>query len=354
MNKPIISIWGIGPAYRNRVKYNIREAINSGYNGILDYTILTDLPEDFDDLLKETDKIKAVIDIHQARAEYPWSIDTEFIPSPTKDEIQYGKEYAEGVAKDTLFSYSLHRFSFPTISKLGYNKVIFCDCDVKINYDKIVNGEMSEEEFWAEFDTPINSMKGCYYEKIHSSYSPHNENEFVFNISWATGYSTSIYATSTSSIHLYKLKEKYNKEINCLLSEVEITEGPFRFYNFESPSKLLEYFKVWNDTVEISLTDKDLRTFNRCGGYNMCDYFIVSVCNIFNGIKVLNFPEKVYSLRIFFEDRYSVPPYTAPGSGGIPFIPGESIEDFYNKNTELKNKLEKDNMWPYVNMGVKD
>ncbi len=37
----------------------------------------------------------------------------------------------------------------------------------KTLYDKIVSGELTEEQFWDEFNTPVNSMKGCVAETVH-------------------------------------------------------------------------------------------------------------------------------------------------------------------------------------------
>ena len=113
----------------------------------MDYVILTDYPEDFTEFAEQTGKIKAIVDIHEARQEYEWSKELEVIPSITTDPKQYGEEYKSALSSGRLFSYSLHRFSFPTIAKLGYNKIVFMDGDVKIRYDKIVSGELTEEQF---------------------------------------------------------------------------------------------------------------------------------------------------------------------------------------------------------------
>jgi hypothetical protein len=348
MEKPVISLWGFGPSYRKRVKLNILEAINSGYDNTMDYIVLTDYPEDFIEFAEQTGKIKAIVDINEVRKEYDWSKEVEFIPPSAIDEIAYGREYNEALANRKLFSYSLHRFSFPTFAKLGYNKIVFMDGDVKIRYDKIVNGELTEEQFWAEFDTPANSMKGCVYEKIQTEADPDNSRKLLFKWSNALGTSQSLGALSVSSI---VLNELYNQKFICktpIVTELEITEGPFRYYHFESSEKVQEYFETWNESIKICFTQPFLMQYQQCGGYMTCDYIPIGVTNIFHNMQVLNFPNTVYARQIHYTDRYFLPmPGGAPGLG-TPFIPGKTEEDFLKKNKKLKKIMEQRNAWPHT------
>ncbi len=96
-----------------------------GYDNIMNYVVLTDYPEDFTEFAEQTGKIKAIIDINKAREPYPWSPELEHIPSASTDEKEYGKQYVKNMSQGKMFSYSLHRFSFPTIAELGYNKIVF-------------------------------------------------------------------------------------------------------------------------------------------------------------------------------------------------------------------------------------
>ena len=165
MNKPIVATWGTGPTYRNRIKHNIQKAIDTGYDNIMNYIILTDYPEEFDDFRKSNNKIIDILDIHKIRKNHPWSEKHEYIPLG-KDEKSYGEDYWNSKhKKNKNFSYGLNRFSLPAIAELGFNKFLMCDCDVDIRYDKIIKNECSEEDFWKEFDTPVNSMKGCDLEE---------------------------------------------------------------------------------------------------------------------------------------------------------------------------------------------
>ena len=69
MNKDIIiSTWGFGPTYRNRIKFQIEEALKSGYNPLMKYIILTDHVNDFAGLDQSMrDMIVDVVDIEDLR-----------------------------------------------------------------------------------------------------------------------------------------------------------------------------------------------------------------------------------------------------------------------------------------------
>jgi hypothetical protein len=341
MDKPIISLWGLGPSYRRRVKLNILDAISMGYSNIMDYVILTDYPEDFIELSEQTNKIKAIIDINKVRELYPWSIELEHIPTSSTNEKEYGEQYINNLQYGKMFSYSLHRFSFPTISQLGYNKIVFMDGDVKIRYDKIVSGELTEEQFWEEFNTPVNSMKGCVAENVYI-----DENTLQFNRSQAMGWDQSMLALQACSIIYHELCKKHNTHRYYLIQNLPITEGPFRYYHLKSPDKVKEVFDIWNDCIEITLSNPNLKSCQYCGGYMLCDYMPVATSNLYCGIQVLNFPNTVYNRQIHFEDRYFIPP-GVPGFGGN-FNVGENLEDFMEKNKELKKMMDHHKAWPHT------
>lgn len=342
MEKPIISTWGIGPSYRKRVKLNILDAMNSGYENTMDYIVLTDCPEDFEEFAKQTGKIKAIIDIHEEREKYPWSKELEYIPQSKNDEKDYGKEYLNNLSQDKLFSYSLHRFSFPTLAKLGYTKVVFMDSDVKIKYEKI-GKDMTEEEFWEEFNTPQNSMKGFVAETVQIDPA----NNFTLRLARAMGSFQSMMSLQICSIVLYQMFKDKNINRPFLVDKFSICEGPFRYYHFSSPEKLQECFEAWNEAIRIIFSNHFMRHYQQCGGYMLCDYMPVAIANIFSDIQVLNFPNRVYNVHIHFEDRYFLPiGQGAPGLG-IQFSPAETQEEFMERNKEVKKILDDRNAWPH-------
>ena len=341
MDKPIVSLWGFGPSYRNRVKLNILDAMSMGYDNIMDYVVLTDYPEDFVEFAEQTGKIKAIININEARKDYPWSTELEHIPASATDSKAYGEEYMNNLTENKHFSYSLHRFSFPTISKLGYNKIVFMDGDVKIRYDKIVSGEVTEEQFWAEFDTPTNSMKGCVAETGYI-----DKQTFQFTWMRAMGFDQSLVAFQLCSILLHELHKLYESNGYPLVTNLSITEGPFRYYHLESPQRVKELFDVWNECIRMIMSNQYFKNCQQCGGYMLCDYMPIATANIYCGIQVLNFPNTIYNRQIHFEDRYFLPP-GVPGFGG-QFKEASSTEEFLEKNKELKQMMDQHKAWPHT------
>jgi len=339
MNKPIISTWGLGPSYRDRVKHNLLKSLETGYGNTMDYIILTDVPEDFDELRSKTNKIIDVIDIHKVREQYPHSKEIEYIPL---DQENYGKEYRDLMSVGKDFSYSLHRFSLPRIAELGYTKFVFQDPDVDIRYDKIVSGEITEELFWEQFNTPEDSMKGCHKEYVGVEPMPGPEYKLI--TAAAIGHSSES-ALQLSSILAYELGKKYLTNKSSIILKLDITEGPFRYYNFSSIDKLKTYFNTWNDAIYLSLSNKVFKNCNGCGGYMICDYIPVGISNYLNDIKVLNFDPQFYKVNIYFTDRYFMP-RIYNFSDGTSLIPSDTLEEFYLKNIEQIKKLKQENRWP--------
>lgn len=344
MNKPIISIWGFGPSYRRRVKLNILEALQSGYDvdKMMDYVILTDYPDDFNDLLS-TNKIKAVVNVHDVRLKHTWSISKEPIPSAATDEKAYGEEYKRNMSEHKFFNYSLHRFSLPTIAELGYTKIVMIDGDVRIKYSEI-GKTITEDAFWREFETPMNSMKACHKETIKIYNSPDG---YKIQPACAVGYDNSTTALQMASIMTHKLMEKYGyNHLTPAITNLDITEGPFKYFNFESPTKVMAFFNAWNSNVEVSLTSYHHIICETCGGYMLCDYLPVAAANYYNKMQVLDFPKTVYSVRIIYEDRYFLPPIIAGRSKY--FEVAETQEEFFKKNEEIITVLKNEKAWPNV------
>jgi hypothetical protein len=335
MNKPIVVTWGLGPSYRERVKHNFLKSLETGYNNTMDYLILTDVPEDFDELRASTNKIIDVINIHEVREQYPWSKEIEFIPT---NQEKYGEEYIKNYSTGKQFSYSLNRFSLPRIAELGYTKFVMHDPDSDIRYDKIVSGEITEEEFWNQFDTPVNSMKGCHMEYV--GIDPGD----VFLSSAAIG-PNSKGTLQMSSILVDRLNQKFNNNKNAIIEKLYITEGPFRYYNFESPEKVKEYFNIWNESINISFSDLQFKRCSECGGYMLCDYIPVGVSNYYCNIEVLHFDPLYYNVNIYFTDRYFMPK-VINFDDGTHLTSASTLEEFYQINTKQIEILKQQNQWP--------
>lgn len=337
--KPIIATWGIGPSYRKRVKQHIIDSVESGYDNIMEYSILTDYPEDFDDISKETGKIKFLTNIHEVRKNFQWSIDREHIPN-FLDYENYGKQYVENNRNNKHFSYGLHRYALPDLAAKGYTKILFIDPDMKINYEKI-NVEFSEEEFWSEFNTPINSVKGCVAETIAiKDYS-------TLQVSRCMGHNISIYALQICTAVLLQLDKIFNENKFRVLTSFDLTEGPFRFYNFRTSDDVTKYFQYWEESQKIIMTNDELIKYLSCGGYMYCDYLPVACANISLGLSIENFSNIIYDIAVHYEDRYFLPRNT-DATLGLPINPAENLDEFLSINKETLETCTKAGAWPNI------
>lgn len=345
MKKPVICTWALGPSYRNRLNQNVNDAINSGYSDICEYIILTDKPSDFDEIRLKTSKIIDVINIHEVRKDYPWSIKVEPVP---EDPDNYGKIWRENYDKGLYMHYSTHRFSFPRISELGYTKFFFCDPDVWLRYDKIVNGIVKEEDFWGELDTPTHSMKGGDAEIVEIKIA-----DSSFHYSPCAGY-VNYAALQAASIGIDRLNNKYGTDVQPFVNQLAITEGPTRLYHFNTPEDVKKYFEIWNDVVHMWMVNTSTsikEQVHACGGYVWCDYITVATVNRYLGINVKGFskPPASHEVRIYWEDRYFMPkPINFKHHNG--FQGADTIEEWFQINKEIIDDLEstEHSPWPYM------
>ena len=294
MENIIVTTWGLGASYRKRVIHNIQKAIDTKYDNILSYIILTDKPSDFYELQDKTKKIIDVVDFHMMRKKYsPWSEEYEYVPKEIDDESKFGIDYRESNTQGKKFSYALHRFSLPRISELGYNRFLHCDCDTDIRYDKIVNGEVTEEEFWNEFDTPVNTMKGCDLE--------HRKMETEGRDCWAN---IMILMGNILRFGMSIRHPEYMDNLYCLKIDHIQTEGPFRYYNLENSSMVYQYFLFWDEISQMTLTHPYLKLGVGGSGYMYIDNVMCTVTNDMLGITPLNFDKKWHTVNIYNADRY--------------------------------------------------
>lgn len=341
-DRPIISTWGFGPSYRRRIKEQIKQAINSGYDKIMHYSILTDDIDDFAELADSTGIIVSLTNIHDIRKEFEWSVEYEHIPN-SNDYENYGKEYVENLKVQKYFSYGLHRYNLLTLAKLGYTKILFMDSDQKINYEKI-GTQFTEEQFWSEFDTPVNSMKGCVAERVGLL---DNKETFATEFHWSRcmGVAVSKYALQLLSIVTYKLEELYNRNRFHLIQNYVQTEGPFRYYHFESAEKVKEYFDYWESAQKIIMTEPHLIGMLLSGGYMYCDYLPVSSANLYSKLTVLNFNNIIYDAQVYYEDRYFLPRFE-DAALHIALTPANSVDEFFEKNEEALKQCLEHKVWP--------
>jgi hypothetical protein len=326
--------WGIGPSYRKRLKKTIETDIATGYDKTLDYIILTDVPEDFYELRDRTKKIIDIVDIHKEREAYPWSIECEYIPT---NQETYGDDYRDNVVKfNKNFTHALERFSIPRVLELGYKKFVMFDPDTLIKYEKIVNGEISEEDFWKKFDCPINTMKGPWKEVIEIT-----ENKPFVN-SRAIGES-SLKIFQFLSLIIVELNKKYNKNLHPLQTKFELTESCLKVFHFESIEFGKQWFEVLNDVAKMCYcTDSyDFRYMSGCGGHMLADFIPYHTANMYMGVEILDFYPDIWWTHIFGDDRYFL-----PKDNRLKIASNQ--EEFYEINKDTIEKLKNNHQWPIL------
>lgn len=337
MERPVILIWGIGPTYRRRIIHNIQKAINTGYGLTMDYIVLTDHVDDFYSLPREIqNKIISVVDINRLREPWPWSSEEEMVPKGISEE-EYANNYLAGARNSKMFSYGLHRFSLLEAGRLGINRFVLQDNDVDIRYDKIVSGKISEDDFWGQFDTPINSMKGCHKETIFT------DNTGALMVSNAIGHN-SHEAFNVSRIIFDSLNSKYGLNKNGDPDFFEVTEGPFRYYNFPSSYDVIKYFDVWNHAIMMVYQHEYIKKNMGGGGYMLCDFIPVGIANRYMGLQVLDFPNEYFTTNIYYADRYFMPRGTH-FTDKLYFKPALTVKEFYEVNADLINWFKGRNDW---------
>jgi len=323
--KVLVSIWGVGPSYRNRVKSTIQKAINTGYPHILPYIILTDVPSDFYELQDKTDKIIDIVDIHTEREKYsPWSKEVEYLCQERCDEQKYGEEFLQAWEVGKRFSYATHRFAFPRIAELGFSRFLHCDSDVDIRYDKVVNGELSEEEFWEQFNTPVNSMKGLDLEQRN------------LDGGGGTYFNVSIIAGNILRYEIERLHPEYN-HLYCFCITHTQTECGFRYYHLSDTLLIWKYFELWDEIAYIMLHHRILKQALGAGGYVYIDNIMHTVLSDIFKMEMLNFGKEYYYVNIYNADRYFMPRPIGAIINGVEICsqPAKTRDEYMKINKEL-------------------
>lgn len=337
MENIIVGTWGIGPSYRRRVRLNIQKAINTGYDNILPYIILTDAPEEFYELQDKTKKIIDIVDIHEVREKYsPWSKNYEIIPKEKYDEVKYGKEFRENYDNGKyLFSYALYRFYLPRISELGYNKFIHCDCDYNIRYDKIVNGSINEKDFWEHLNTPVYTMRGETFVEYHHNNAINDWSNITITMANILRY------------EMGRRHPEYKKKLNYVAETFPFTEGCFRYYHFKKSSEILQYFLFWDEIAEICLTDDIFRVCSGGSSRMYIDYVMWIVANDMFGIKCMDFSKQFQTSHMYWSDRYFYPleiGTNKPDGTLVRLNPAETREKFLEINKEAIEYLKSNDL----------
>ena len=353
----VIATWGFGPTYRNRVKEQIKEARDCGYDKVMKYLILTDLVSDFDDIDQSLkDLIVDIVDIEILRKDDEFSKKYEPIPEEKLSDEIYAKQlrYQSDILQ-LLPSYGLQRYSLKRLAELGITKFLFMDSDVQIPYEYIKSGRVTEEEFWSHYEIPKNTIKGSGFETIKYGFLDENlKMEFIYGRTIGSNDSMKVFQSCTAVA--YKYFEEIGKlEDFRIIQELSTLEGCFRLYNFESVEKLNEFFTAYNHLYKIFLSNRQLNSTNLCGNYMLCDVVPLALTSLLQNIKLIHFPGTMYVLRVFFADRFWGPPwYYTPHCNGkeMNLLPAKSEKEFLEINSELIECMKCTRQWPNLTYNV--
>jgi len=316
----VIATWGIGPSFRTRVKENIK--LHAGKP--VKYVILTDLVDDFQDVM-DSPSILSIIDIFWLIKEKQIDIGAEFIPS-SRLEPEYAIEFRTRVGS---FSYNARRFLFLMLAQRSITKFIMIDPDVYL--------KMSDD-YLTQIDIPANTVSGIHREVIHAQLAEQN----IMHVSNALGSQESVKLFQCMP-HILQLMDPQGFPSG--FERIHITEGPLRYYHFSTVDQLKKYFDVWNQSVYL-LTHSRWMASLICGpGYMTSDYTPFAISNILCGMNVTDFPRHLATVNVFYEDRYFWP-RSSLGSNN-DFVMTNTIDEFYEKNTDEINYLKSVSGWPH-------
>ena len=352
--KIVIATWGMGPTYRDRIKYNIQEAYESGYGKLMKFAILTDYTEDFINLEPHIqDLIIGVYDINEIRKNDEFSFEFEPIPKNVIDDEQYANEWRYFCDNENkLMSYALKRYLLKAIADTtDYVKVFMIDSDVELPYKRLVSGQLSEQEFWEQFNTPENTIRGCGYEEL-KIVSMESENRLEFIYGRSVGSHDSVRALQASTVVAYNYFKQGNRLQDFrIIEKLSILEGPVRFFNFSNKEKMLSFFDTFNQVTKLFLQDKQLYSCNVCGGYILCDYLTLALAMLLENVKSFHFSGKMFQYRVFHEDRFFGPSwYENHDCNGkkLHLLQARSKKEFLEINEELISCMKKINQWPSI------
>lgn len=351
----VIATWGFGPTYRDRVKYNIEEAYNSGYQRLMKFVIMTDYVSDFTNLKPEIqDMIVGVFDINELRQQDDFSFQFEPIPKNVVDDAEYAKEW-RSICDDQhqLMSYGLKRYLLKAIAEhTEYTKILMIDSDVELPYDRLVSGQLDERSFWAHLNTPENTIRGCGYEELRILRTGISTFSGVFELigSKSMGGTDSVKGLQAATAVMYEYLRAHQR-LNEFdpLERMPILEGPVRYFNFSSKERLRSFFNTFNHVMKIFLETRQLYSCNTCGGYILCDYLPLSLTMILEKTNSFHFAGQMYHFRIFHEDRFFGPSWTEyPDCNGkhLYLKEAKSRKEFLEINAEIIECMKKNNQWP--------
>jgi hypothetical protein len=284
----VVATWGIGPSYRTCVKDYVNSMIAKNTLYDLHIVIMTDLIEFFDDMCK-IPEVKCIFNVHDAVQKFGSGWTGEYIPHNTFDPA-----YREEVKQNMLlynhgFSYNMRRFLLPVLADIGYTKFFIADPDHELILD---------EHLISSIDTPINTVMGICHEVIKIDTSVPHPHPFIYSNAFGMN-SLHVMTDMRLALHLMYVKLNETRFAEDIYKGVDITEGPLRYFNFESVASTVKYFKYWDTFVELVYTTPGLQLLINQIGELRTDFIPVSAATIANRMKTLEFPRNRYISMVY-------------------------------------------------------
>jgi hypothetical protein len=254
----------------------------------LHIVIMTDLIEFFDDMCK-IPEVKCIFNVHDAVQKFGSGWTGEYIPHNTFDPA-----YREEVKQNMLlynhgFSYNMRRFLLPVLADIGYTKFFIADPDHELILD---------EHLISSIDTPINTVMGICHEVIKIDTSVPHPHPFIYSNAFGMN-SLHVMTDMRLALHLMYVKLNETRFAEDIYKGVDITEGPLRYFNFESVASTVKYFKYWDTFVELVYTTPGLQLLINQIGELRTDFIPVSAATIANRMKTLEFPRNRYISMVY-------------------------------------------------------
>jgi hypothetical protein len=225
----------IGPTYRQRLLYNIKQYPSYNFYDIL---IITDFPEDFADLRSSSNIFIEDIDILRNR--FSWSYDLERIPKEKIDETAYVKEIQN---KNIKLPLALRRFASEWKNIYNYRGIVFLDCDTfpKGTYDEYLKAI----DFIYRDKVSI-PEKNIYNQLINN----------IIGIGFVDDPGYDQYHTPFLMEYAEQINNKYNITDKPIINRFPISDGPFRAYRFPNEESMKQFFNLIHNILQDNLVHK--------------------------------------------------------------------------------------------------
>lgn len=218
--------------------------------------------------------------IDDYRDKFKFSVDHEvFFNVDSDSEYLANVREFYSVSQDRLYSYDIHRFAFLYLLNEGVTSFALIDSDVILQNNQTVHTDFSD-------DLP----DGCFHAPFMGEIVDSGQINFLDNI------------------------YPYFDYLNKPTPYTQAMDGWIRGFKFKSETDMLLFFDIWNKSIELLYTDKNLR-FQFHKGFVIADFaFLCPMImglfknqfnyQILNSMELnLNYPQRIFHHTQSVEDQ---------------------------------------------------